>query len=175
MDWREYAVLVKDKLRTPLSIAFAEIASHNHFVLDRGGKVFKQSAPVIKLPANATEEDHLVLLGLLNSSTACFWMKQVSHQKQMMGGDGVRVSSKAQVPYQFAGTPLLNFPIPELFQDENLRDRLLKITIQMDRIALYHANLSATNAISEGLPNGASKIRSVFSDYQEKRKMHMQT
>ena len=46
--WHE---LYADKLRTPLSIAFAFVATHNHFVLDRGGKVFKQSAPVIKLPA----------------------------------------------------------------------------------------------------------------------------
>ena len=35
---------------TPLSIAFAFVATHNHFVLDRGGKVFKRTAPVIKLP-----------------------------------------------------------------------------------------------------------------------------
>ena len=66
---------------TPLSITFAFVATHNHFVLDRGGKVFKQSAPVIKLPAEATEQDHLALLGVLNSSTACFWMKQVFHNK----------------------------------------------------------------------------------------------
>ena len=31
-----------DKLRTPLSIVFAEVATHNHFVLDRGGKVFNR-------------------------------------------------------------------------------------------------------------------------------------
>ncbi len=64
-----------------MSIAFAEVATHNHFVLDRGGKVFKQSAPVIKLPAGASEDDHLGLLGVLNSSTACFWLKQVCHNK----------------------------------------------------------------------------------------------
>ena len=38
------------RYRIPLSIVFAEVATHNHFVLDRGGKVFKQTAPVIKLP-----------------------------------------------------------------------------------------------------------------------------
>ena len=43
--------LYHDKLRTPLSIAFAFVATHNHFVLDRGGKVFNRSAPIIKLPA----------------------------------------------------------------------------------------------------------------------------
>ena len=36
---------------------------------------------MIKLPPGATEDDHLALLGLLNSSTACFWMKQVFHDK----------------------------------------------------------------------------------------------
>ena len=72
----------KGRARTPLSIVFAFVATHNHFVLDRGGKVFNRSAPVIKLPPNATEDDHLALLGLLNSSTACFWMKQVClHQR----------------------------------------------------------------------------------------------
>ena len=48
--WLAYGMLAKSKLQTPLSIAFAEVATHNHFVLDRGGKVFKQTAPVIKLP-----------------------------------------------------------------------------------------------------------------------------
>ena len=43
--------------------------------------MFNRSAPIIKLPADATEDDHLALLGLLNSSTACFWMKQIFHNK----------------------------------------------------------------------------------------------
>ena len=55
--------------------------THNHFALDRGGKVFNRWAPVIKLPEGASEDDHLRLLGVLNSSTACFWLKQVSHEQ----------------------------------------------------------------------------------------------
>ncbi len=50
--------------KTPLSIAFAYVATHNHFVLDRGRQGLQQSAPVIKLPAEATEDEHLQLLGL---------------------------------------------------------------------------------------------------------------
>ena len=65
---------------TPLSIAFAFVATHNHFVLDRGGKVFNHTAPVIKLPPSRRRTT-TCLLGLLNSSTACFWMKQVCHRK----------------------------------------------------------------------------------------------
>src|SRR5208337_5380614 len=67
LTWYEWQELYTDKLRTLFSIVFAFVATHNHFVLDRGGKVFKQSAPIIKLPPEATEDDHLALLGLLNS------------------------------------------------------------------------------------------------------------
>jgi hypothetical protein len=65
-----------------ITIAFAFVATHNHFVLDHGGKVFNRSAPVIKLPATASEDDHYALLGLLNSSTLGFWMKQTFHAKE---------------------------------------------------------------------------------------------
>jgi hypothetical protein len=86
LEWYEYGRLTHSKLRPPLSIVFAFVTTHNHFVLDRGGKVFNRSAPIIKLPAEATEDDHLALLGLLNSSAACFWMKQVCAGKHK--GDG---------------------------------------------------------------------------------------
>ena len=79
--WWEYHQIPVERNKIPLSITFAEVATHNHFVLDRGGKVFKQTAPVIKLPAGATDDEHLALLGLLNSSVACFWLKQVCHNK----------------------------------------------------------------------------------------------
>jgi len=67
----EYSMFYPDRHFVSLKITFAFVATHNHFILDRGGKVFNRSAPVIKLPAGASEGDHLALLGLLNSSTAC--------------------------------------------------------------------------------------------------------
>ena len=80
-EWHQVAARRVDGL----TISFAEIATHNHFVLDRGGKVFKQTAPVIKLPAGSSEDEHLGLLGLLNSSVACFWLKQVCFPKDGQG------------------------------------------------------------------------------------------
>ena len=113
--WWEWHQVALDRLQTPLSIAFAFVATHNHFVLDRGGNVFKQSALVMKLAASATEEDHLKLLGLLNSSTACFWMKQVFHNKgDSTDSAGARVTGvEAWVDsYEHDGTKLKQFPIP---------------------------------------------------------------
>lgn len=112
--WWGWYRWVAERYRTPLSIAFAFVATHNHFVLDRGGKVFKQSAPVIKLPEGATEDDHLALLGVLNSSTACFWLKQVSHNKgSTVDEKGARQTTVAwENFYEFTGTKLQQFPLP---------------------------------------------------------------
>lgn len=110
--WFDHAMYFAKRHYSPLSIAFAFVATHNHFVLDRGGKVFKQSAPVIKLPEGASEDDHLALLGVLNSSTACFWLKQNSHDKGNGGYGGGIASTEWERFYEFTGTTLKDFPLP---------------------------------------------------------------
>lgn len=112
MHWREYGVIVKDKLGQTSTISFAEIATHNHFVLDRGGKVFKQTAPVIKLPAGSSEDDHLGLLGLLNSSVACFWLKQVCFNKGNGGIGGGISDEKWELRYAHNASQVAEFPLP---------------------------------------------------------------
>ncbi|MCV7056051.1 BREX-2 system adenine-specific DNA-methyltransferase PglX [Mycolicibacterium gilvum] len=106
LRWIDHSMFFPQRFRSPLSIAFAFVATHNHFVLDRGGKVFKQSAPVVKLSAGASVEDHLRLLGVLNSSVACFWLKQNSQPK---GGAAEHPWSRT---YEFTGTTLNDFPLP---------------------------------------------------------------
>ena len=113
--WWTWYRWVPEKYRTPSSITFAFVATHNHFVLDRGGKVFSRSAPAIKLPAEADEKNYIELLGLLNSSTACFWMKQVFHNK----GSSIdqRGARQRTAPFEdfweHDGTKLKNFPLPD--------------------------------------------------------------
>jgi hypothetical protein len=113
LKWFEYSMFFSNRFQTPLTIAFAAVATHNHFVLDRGGKVFKQSAPIIKLRREAGESDHLELLGLLNSSTACFWMKQCFQTKGSSGiGRGI-YDERWEIFYDHSATGLQQFPIPE--------------------------------------------------------------
>ncbi len=113
--WSEYGHLHKELSLVGLLITFAEVATHNHFVLDRGGKVFKQTAPVIKLPEGATEDQHLELVGVLNSSVACFWMRQNCFNKgSTTDTAGARTTlAPWEDFYQFNGTTLKNFPLPE--------------------------------------------------------------
>ncbi|BCJ76183.1 DNA methylase [Catellatospora sp. IY07-71] len=132
--WWTWYRWVPERYRTPLSISFAFVATHNHFVLDRGGKVFNRSAPVIKLSEEATKDDHLRLLGLLNSSTACFWLKQVSQGKSGSGiGRGIQPEDWME-RYEFTGTKLEEFPLPSAYPLElgreldGLARRLAEVT-----------------------------------------------
>ncbi|OBJ86070.1 DNA methylase, partial [Mycobacterium gordonae] len=112
LRWFEYSMFFVNRYRTTLSITFAFVATHNHFVLDRGGKVFNRSAPVIKLPEGTSVDEHLRLLGVLNSSVACFWLKQNSHDK---GNGGVNEGYRGdhwEVFFEFTGTTLKDFPLP---------------------------------------------------------------
>ncbi len=126
LTWFEWSRFQRERFLVPLSIGFAFVATHNHFVLDRGGRVFNRSAPVIKLPATACEEDHLGLLGLLNSSIACFWCQQVCHNKGGPGG-GSSKDEKWHDFYEFSSTALREFPLSG--------SRPIEIARQLDRLA----------------------------------------
>ena len=140
LRWWDIREVYRDRLYTPLSIAFAFVATHNHFVLDRGGKVFNRSAPVIKLPAGATEADHLALIGLLNSSTACFWMKQVFHNKGGGGIGGGLASEEWEQFYEFTGTGLKKFPVPD--------ERPLELATELDGLAQELAACSPASLLA---------------------------
>lgn len=116
LKWSEFGRLTSSKLLTPLSIALAFVATHNHFVLDRGGKVFKQTAPVIKLVEGATEDDHLKLLGLLNSSTVCFWLHKMCLGKPLQGEEWQR-------RYEYDASKVSQIPLPR--EMPSRRGRLL--------------------------------------------------
>ncbi|NNG21071.1 BREX-2 system adenine-specific DNA-methyltransferase PglX [Naumannella sp. ID2617S] len=141
--WLSWHQLPADDGAHDYAVGFAFVATHNHFVLDRGGRVFNRSAPVIKLPAKATEEDHLELLGVLNSSTACFWLKQNSHNKGN-GGIGGGIGDEDWEPrYEFTGTTLQDFPLPE--------GRSLDRARRLDDLA--QARTASIQALATGVPS----------------------
>ena len=159
--WYEYGRLTRDKLRTPLSITFAFVGTHNHFVLDRGGKVFNRSAPVIKLPEDAGEDDHLELLGLLNSSTACFWMKQVFHNKgSSVDQHGARQrTAPFEDFWEHDGTKLQKFPVPDARPLDLARDL---DTLAQERTRTLPAALVARGSLAaESLQAARTRAREI--------------
>ena len=160
LKWSEYGRLTASKLRTPLSIAFAFVATHNHFVLDRGGKVFNRSAPVIKLPEGAGEEEHLRLLGVLNSSTACFWLKQVSHDKGIRGQGGGFTSDDWEHFYEFTGTKLQEFPLPGRYP--------LELARELDALATRLGEVSPAAVAESGVPT-RERLRTARDEWHSVR------
>ncbi|WEH17282.1 BREX-2 system adenine-specific DNA-methyltransferase PglX [Streptomyces sp. VNUA24] len=108
-DWHQFAL---DWDAHPWSIVFPWVATHPHFTVLRGGAVPLNSAPVIKLPPNATESSHLGLLGVLNSSAACFWLKQVSQSKGQAHIGTLRGGEAWEKIYEFTAGRLLDLPLP---------------------------------------------------------------
>ena len=137
--WWEWHQIALRRIETPLTITLAEVATHNHFVLERGGKVFKQTAPIIKLPAQATVDDHLGVLGLLNSSTACFWFKQVCFQKDTKSGWDER--------FAFDGTKVGQFPL--VTQRPTAKAR------EIDRLTTLYASLLPGQLLVISVPSRA--------------------
>ncbi|WP_230535302.1 BREX-2 system adenine-specific DNA-methyltransferase PglX [Streptomyces sp. OUCMDZ-3434] len=142
------------------SITSPLVATHNHFALDRGGKVFNRHAPEVKLHKDATEEEHLRLLGVLNSSAAGFWLKMVSQEK---GGSGLGrgIQSEAwEERYEFTGSNLEDFPPPS--------DYPTFLATELDALA---RRLSATtpSALASNEVPTAPALRDAYARYASSR------
>ncbi|WP_144127958.1 BREX-2 system adenine-specific DNA-methyltransferase PglX [Catellatospora sichuanensis] len=170
--WWTWYRWVPERYRTPLSITFAFVATHNHFVLDRGGKVFNRSAPVIKMPVGTTEDDHLQLLAVLNSSTTCFWLKQVSQPKAgtaNSSGGGNRWSPEPWYErYEFTGTKLQEFPLPSAYPPKLGRelDTLAQRLAELTPSAVVASDVATHSRLAEARAEYAT-VRSRMISLQE--------
>lgn len=103
--WYQWHQLPQDDDAHRFAITFAEVATHNHFVLERGERVFKQTAPVIKLPRDSSDGDFFDLLAVLNSSSALFWLRANAYEK----GGGAEAWMRR---YQYNGATVGRLPVP---------------------------------------------------------------
>ncbi|MGW6415271.1 BREX-2 system adenine-specific DNA-methyltransferase PglX [Streptomyces sp. NPDC055055] len=159
--WWEWHQLPKDTKAHPWSLNFAFVATHNHVVLDRSSSAFTRTTPVIKLLDGASEEEHLQLLGILNSSAACFWLKMVSHKK---GGSPESGGGQSDQPwswsYEFTGTKLEEFPLPNRFPTA--------LGSALDTLAQQLASIDASAVVTQAVPSG-STLRQVYELWQSTR------
>jgi hypothetical protein len=84
------------------------------------------------------------VLGVLNSSAACFWLKQVSHNK---GSQGINEGFKSQEWerfYEFTGTKLEQFPLPPKLP--------LELGRVLDRLAQELATVEPSAVCGDGVP-----------------------
>jgi hypothetical protein len=167
LTWYEYQELYVKKLRTPLTITFGEVTTHNHFVLDRGVKVFNRTAPVIKLPAGRNENEYLGLLGLLNSSVACFWLKQVCFPKD---GQGQMWEER----FAFNATNVAEFPLSKgrPLAIASRMDALVRQLITLQPTTLLAATPAPTRASLDAAHARATQVRQYMIGEQEELDWH---
>ena len=125
MKWFEYTIFFSRRFEFDRAIAYADVASHNHFVSVEGRRVYNRTAPLIVL-SSTCDQEHFGILGLLNNSTACFWFKQVCFPKggDRMGTEGARVSPNLwEERFAHDGAKVGKFPIVET-RPFNLAQRL---------------------------------------------------
>ncbi len=109
--WWEWHQVARSRLSGPV-ITWAFVQTSNHFAFLRSCLLHNRHAPMIKLSESADEDDYVALLGVLNSSTACFWLKQNSHDKGIRGEGGGFTPSDWERFYEFTGATLQDFPLP---------------------------------------------------------------
>lgn len=168
LRWYEHSMFFPDRFKTRQGIAFADIATHNHFVFDRGGKVFNRTAPIIKL-AVGKEHEYLGLVGLLNSSVACFWLKQVCHNKGGGGGTTKLAAEQWENFFAINATKVAEFPL--------CKGRPLANTSRMDALvqqlstllpaALLSTSQVPTRASLDAAHMRATKVRQQMIGVQE--------
>ncbi|MEG3626425.1 BREX-2 system adenine-specific DNA-methyltransferase PglX [Streptomyces poriticola] len=160
IPWIEWREVYPSKLRADRVISFPLVATHNHFYFNRGRVAFKHSATVIRLREGASEEEYPRLLGLLNSSTAGFWLKMVSHSKGTEGHQsGIKTEAWEQF-YEFTGTKLQKFPLPAEYPTA--------IATTLDALAQQLTATSPATVATESTPN-ASVIREAKARWESTR------
>lgn len=175
--WFDVQRFARAKHQWPLSIVFAAVATHNHFFVDRGSRVFKKSAPVAKLPKGTDEDTHRALTGFLNSSLAGLWFRLVMFPKggdQM--GDGGRVSS---TPWQdrldYAANLVRKLPVPDL---RKARESLCAVTENIEReAAAIESHRMATSLASALRADNlsATTLRHALEQASEESERHYAT
>jgi len=110
LPWTAYSMFFRGRFGG-FNITYSEIGTHFQNAIDRHGKIFLHSAPIIRLLENDSEEAYLATLSLLNSSVSCFWLKQMCYDK---GSQGVNEGFKSQQWerfYQFNATKIKLLPL----------------------------------------------------------------
>ena len=150
-NWWAWYRWQANKYRIPKSIAYADIATHLHVTFTDERIAFDSTAPVIKLPPSASVSRHLELAGVLASSTACFWLKQICFPKggDHVGQEGARVRrSLWDERYAFNGTNIERLPVP--------KDWPLKVTERIEERARSQKSHSPLEVITRNLKKSST-------------------
>ena len=110
-SWVEHIQHQVDRVPLRRALAHTYVATHNHFAYCATPRLYMKTAPALRLTDAASDDDYFALLAFLNSSTACFWLKQVLHPKTHSSQH--HHPDPARAVYEFTAAGLSKVPVPE--------------------------------------------------------------
>ncbi|MBB4934833.1 hypothetical protein F4561_005727 [Lipingzhangella halophila] len=169
LKWYEYSTFHPNRYSNEYLIPFSFVATHNHFFLRHDKSAFIQSAPVIKLLENVGKEEYVAIVGTLNSSVSCFWLKQVCHDKGNRGEGGGITSSGWERFYEFTGTKLQDFPLPESLPGDRAEelDTLAQHLSSLEPSAVAEADTPTRDRLKEARDEYAATRRRMIALQEE--------
>ncbi|WP_413807183.1 BREX-2 system adenine-specific DNA-methyltransferase PglX [Streptomyces sp. OE57] len=161
LPWYGYSSFAPNRYTAAESVVFTLVATHPHFLIRRSTELYSQAATVVTIDSDS-EVAPVALLGVLNSSTACFWLKMVSHSKGTEGHQsGIKTELWEQF-YEFTGTKLQEFPLP--------RDYPATLAATMDNLARELEMTSPVSLTTSNSPTpNAHSLRKCSANWESTR------
>lgn len=165
--WEWHQVALRRLAIRPL-VTFSFVATHNHFAFAHVGDVYKQTAPIIAL--SSPDQSHARgLLGVLNSSVACLWLKQVCHNRGGGGIGGGLATEEWEQFFEFTASALSDFPLPRALPVD-IASRILALAHERDELApraLIARSLCSREQLAGAKASAASVIVKLIAEQEE--------
>ena len=113
--WYVFMFTHEPRFAATRALVFADVSTHNNFVLVGGDLLLNRHAPLVLLRDGSTDGPYIEVAGILNSSVAAFWLRQVCFPRggNPVGNEGARVRPEAWDVYlDLDSTKLKQFPLP---------------------------------------------------------------
>jgi hypothetical protein len=157
----DYGAFMTQRFVSPVRLAFAFKASHNHVALHSGAGIFKQTAPVAVPLDGLSQQTILVIAGCLNAALANFWVRQVAQPYEAPEPWGAR--------YERDASRMATFPVVDSPRVANLaaalHERAQKAQLLGDDVA-GHGRTPLSSELRLG-GSALSRIRSEMVSLQE--------
>ncbi|MES2938323.1 MAG: BREX-2 system adenine-specific DNA-methyltransferase PglX [Pseudomonadota bacterium] len=158
--WHQVAL---DRLRPRRTITLAFLSTNNQFALIDTDCVFGRTAPIIKLHEDATEGTYYGLLGVLNSSTVSFWLKQTLMDRGGGGIGGGLATEAWERFYEHDSGKLEGIPLPHVLP-EKLSAAICSLFAEIDDLMPAR---QIEVALRRGQVSGAD-IRALLKEAQDR-------
>ena len=143
LKWSEYNMLFRDRLKDDQFLAFAEIATHNHFAVNVSDCMFRQTAPIVRLKPDVSHDRLYAACAILNCSVTCFFLKQMSYNK---GGGPDPIRDR----YAFTGDYIARMPLPKAPSVEADWSGLRRLATELDARISSLSTLETSKIFNKG-------------------------